>query len=94
MVKALRERIMADRPRLAPLGVWRAYAHLDEYKGEGPLNDLTALVALLRRVAGLDETLTQSFRRACATNYKNWIMRFARRHARPSSRPSSRNGYA
>ncbi len=57
MVKALLDAIKADRPRLAPAYVWRAYAHLDDYKGAAPVGELTQLVALVRRVAGLDTTL-------------------------------------
>ena len=57
MIKALLDAIKADRPRLAPAYVWRAYAHLDDYKGAAPAGELTQLVALVRRVAGLDTTL-------------------------------------
>lgn len=73
MVKDLLARIRADRPRLAPLAVWQAYAHLDEHKGEGPQSELTALVALVRRVAGLDGTLTRHSDRV-KRNYQRWIM--------------------
>lgn len=51
IVKALLDRIKADRPRLAPAYVWRAYAHLHDYRGGAPLDELTQLVALVRRVA-------------------------------------------
>ena len=54
MINSLRTALKADRPKLAPLRVWRAYALLDEYKGSDPANELTALVALVRRVCGLD----------------------------------------
>ena len=33
MVKDVLHRLTTDQPRLAPLTVWRAYAHLDGYKG-------------------------------------------------------------
>ncbi|MGL4321705.1 MAG: DEAD/DEAH box helicase family protein, partial [Paracoccaceae bacterium] len=46
MVKDVLHRLTTDQPRLAPLTVWRAYAHLDGYKGDTPAGDLTALVAL------------------------------------------------
>ena len=60
-----------------PLTVWRAYAHLDDYKGENPINELTALVALVRRVCGLDETLTHHSDRV-RRNFQDWILK---RHA-------------
>lgn len=74
MIKSLLETLRADRPRLAPAYVWRAYAHLDSYKGTAPLSDLTQLVALIRRVAGLDETLTTTEDRT-RRNFQNWLLR-------------------
>ncbi|OIQ38097.1 MAG: restriction endonuclease subunit R [Roseobacter sp. MedPE-SWde] len=73
MIKAVLKKLTEDRPRLAPLNVWRAYAHLDEYKGDNPANDLTALVALIRRVTGLDQTLTRHSDRI-RRNFQNWVM--------------------
>ena len=77
MIKNLLARLTADRPRLAPLTVWRAYGHLDDYKGEQPINDLTILVALIRRVCGLDEKLTRHSDRV-RRNFQTWILN---RHA-------------
>ncbi len=77
MIKELATKIRENRPRLAPLLVWRAYEHLDAYKGARPLNELTALVSLVRRVCGLDETLTRQSDRV-RRNFQNWILK---RHA-------------
>ena len=77
MVKDMLAKLKDDRPRLAPLTVWRAYAHLDDYKGSNPVGELTALVALIRRVCGLDETLTRHSDRV-RRNFQNWILK---RHA-------------
>jgi type I restriction enzyme R subunit len=74
MIKALLERIRADRPRLAPAYVWRAYAHLDGYKGATPAGELTQLVALVRRVAGLDATLTTNEDRV-RRNFQAWVLK-------------------
>jgi type I restriction enzyme R subunit len=74
MVKDLLKKLTDDRPRLAPLSVWRAYAHLDDYKGDAPASDLTALVALIRRVCGLDTTLTRHSDRV-RRNFQNWILK-------------------
>ena len=73
MVKDVLVKLKEDRPRLAPLIVWRAYAHLDDYKGANPAGDLTALVALIRRVCGLDETLTRHSDRV-RRNFQNWVL--------------------
>ena len=73
MVKALLAAIRADRPRLAPAHVWRAYAHLDGYRGEAPTGDLTQLVALARRVAGLDASLIAQEERV-RRNFQRWVM--------------------
>ena len=77
MVKDMLAKLKDDRPRLAPLTVWRAYAHLDDYKGSNPASDLTALIALIRRVCGLDDTLTRHSDRV-RRNFQNWILK---RHA-------------
>ena len=36
MIKSVSDALKADRPKLAPFRVWRAYALLDEYKGREP----------------------------------------------------------
>ena len=77
MVKDLLAKLSEDRPRLAPLTVWRAYAHLDDYRGKQPINELTALVALIRRVCGLDGTLNRHSDRV-RRNFQTWILH---RHA-------------
>ena len=77
MVRDVLAKLREDRPRLAPLTVWRAYAHLDDYKGEQPVSELTALVALIRRVCGLDDTLTRHSDRV-RRNFQTWILK---RHA-------------
>ena len=73
MVKALLDALKADRPRLSPAYVWRAYAHLDDYKGASPVGELTQIVALVRRVAGLDATLVTNEDRV-RRNFQAWIL--------------------
>lgn len=77
MIRDLADRLRAERPNLAPLNVWRAYAHLDEVKGDGPASELTALVALVRRAAGIDKTLTRHSERVRRA-FQEWVLR---RHA-------------
>ena len=77
MIKGVLAKLQEDRPRLAPLVVWRAYEHLDDYKGDQPINELTALIALIRRVCGVDDSLTRHSDRV-RRNFQTWILN---RHA-------------
>jgi len=74
MIKAVFDALKTDRPKLAPLRVWRAYALLDDYKGANPVNELTALVALIRRVCGIDAKLAP-YADTVRRNFQNWIMK-------------------
>ena len=73
MIRDVLDRLKSDRPRLAPARVWQAYALLDDYKGGQPVSDLTALVALIRRVCGMDSTLSP-YRDTVRRNFQTWIM--------------------
>lgn len=74
MIKIVLDAIKKDRPKLAPLRVWRAYAMLDEYKGRDPTSELTALVALIRRVCDIDERLSP-YGDTVRKNFQDWIMK-------------------
>ncbi|MGZ5051575.1 MAG: type I restriction-modification enzyme R subunit C-terminal domain-containing protein [Methylobacter sp.] len=73
MVRQVLDRLKTDKPKLAPVRVWQAYAQLDDYKGQ-PVNELTALVALIRRVCGLDDTLT-NYDALVRRNFQNWVLK-------------------
>ena len=73
MIREVFERLKSDKPRLAPVRVWQAYALLDEYNGDQPVSELTALVALIRRVCGIDATLSP-YRETVRRNFQSWIM--------------------
>ncbi len=72
MVKTLVERLKVDRPNLAPHYVWSAYEKLEDVKGSRPESELVALVSLLRKVAGVDEQLTD-YPAQVDRNFKRWI---------------------
>ncbi len=74
MIKTVLDALKADRPRLAPARVWRAYALLDEYKGENPANELTIIVALIRRVSGLDAQIAP-YADTVRRNFQTWILK-------------------
>ncbi len=74
-IRDLLEKLKTERPKLAPLRIWQAYAHLDNYRGDNPLSELTALVALIRRVCGIDGQL-KTFGATVRKNFQDWIMRY------------------
>jgi len=73
MIKELVDTIVTDKPTLAPLGVWRAYELLESVSGQ-PKNELVALVSLIRKVAGIDATLT-SYDKTVDRNFQNWVFK-------------------
>ena len=73
MIREVMDRLRNDRPQLSPLRVWQAYSLLDEYKGQPPATELTALVALIRRACGIDGTLLP-YAETVRRNFQNWIM--------------------
>jgi type I restriction enzyme R subunit len=74
MIKAVMDALKTDRPRLAPISVWRAYALLDDVSEKNPVNDLTILVALIRRVCGIDTKLV-AYDDTVRRNFRDWILK-------------------
>ncbi len=74
MIRQVLDKLKTDKPKLAPVRVWQAYAQLDNYKGQPIINELTALVALIRRVCGLDATLT-NYDALVRRNFQNWVLK-------------------
>ncbi|MBN2374599.1 DEAD/DEAH box helicase family protein [bacterium] len=73
MIRELAETIVADKPVLAPLNVWRAYELLEGVSGQ-PKNEFVALVSLIRKVTGIDSTLT-SYDKTVDRNFQIWVFR-------------------
>ncbi len=73
MIKEVLEKLQNDKPSLAPLNVWRAYEALGQCNGS-PRNELTAIVSLIRKVSGLDTTLT-SYDKIVDKNFQDWVFR-------------------
>ena len=74
MIREVFDRLKSDQPRLAPFRVWQAYAVLDEYDGGHPVNELTALVALIRRACSIDGKLAP-YSETVRRNFRDWIMK-------------------
>lgn len=73
MMKELVEKIKQDKPNLAPLNVWKAYESLEKANGS-PKNEMTALVALIRKVSGLDSQLT-AYDKTVDRNFQEWVFK-------------------
>lgn len=71
MVRDLCERLKTERPLIAPLNVWQAYQQLEQTEGAAK-TELTALVALVRKVCGIDENLTD-YAKTIDRNFQNWV---------------------
>jgi len=74
MVKELLEKLKSDKPTLAPLRIWQAYEHIDNLQSSQPLNEMIALVSLIRRVMGLDEKLTP-YNKAVDKRFQDWVFK-------------------
>lgn len=72
MISEVMEKLKHDRPLIAPLNVWDAYSTIDNLKSEKPEKELTALVSLIRRACGLDETITP-YDKKIDENFRKWI---------------------
>jgi len=73
MIKEVLEKLQSDKPSLAPLMVWRAYEALGQCSGS-PRNELTAIVSLIRKVSGLDTTLT-AYDTTVDKNFQAWVFK-------------------
>ncbi len=72
MVKELFDTLKQNIPQLAPHNVWQAYQQIQEAKSDSPINELVALVSLVRRVIGIDSILTP-YDKTVDSNFKRWI---------------------
>ena len=71
MIKDLCEKLKTDKPQLAPFTVWKAYEQLEKANGSAK-NELIALVSLIRRVIGIDNTLT-AYDKTVDKNFADWV---------------------
>ncbi len=72
MIKEVLDALKVQKPNLAPLHVWQAYARLENVKTENPISELKALVGLIRRVTGLDGVLTP-YEATVNRNFQAWV---------------------
>lgn len=70
MIRELCDRLLLDRPQLAPLKVWNAYQQLED--AGSPRSEMIALVSLVRRVIGIDDRLT-AYDKTVDRNFQDWV---------------------
>ena len=73
MIKDVLEKLQNEKPNLAPMNIWRAYEALEQCNGSA-LNELTAIVSLIRKVSGIDKTLT-AYDKIVDKNFQNWVFK-------------------
>ncbi len=73
MIKEVAQKLKQESPELVPLRVWMAYDQLEQNRRTAPLNELTALVSLIRRVCNIDGQLTP-YDQTVHRNFQQWIM--------------------
>jgi type I restriction enzyme, R subunit len=73
MLKDVLEKLQNDKPTLAPLSVWKAYEVIENCSGS-PLNELTAVISLIRKVIGLDKMLT-AYDKTVDNNFREWLFK-------------------
>lgn len=73
MIQDLCEQIKREQPLLAPAHVWKAYEQLKQAEGSAK-NELIALVSIVRKISGVDETLTV-YDKIVDRNFQQWILR-------------------
>ncbi|MBK7763479.1 MAG: DEAD/DEAH box helicase family protein [Bacteroidetes bacterium] len=73
MIKEVLEKLQNEKPTLAPMNVWRAYEALEQCNGS-PRNELTAIVSLIRKISGIDTTLT-AYDKIVDKNFQDWVFK-------------------
>jgi type I restriction enzyme R subunit len=73
MIRDLYDKIKAEQPLLTPMHVWRAYEQLHKVNSSAK-NELIALVSLIRKVSGIDQTLT-GYDKTVDKNFQDWVFK-------------------
>jgi type I restriction enzyme R subunit len=74
MIKEVMEKLRLEKPMLAPVAVWDAYATVETVNSSRPKDELTALVSLIRHACGIDTEL-KAFDKTIDENFRNWIFK-------------------
>ena len=72
MIQEVLDILKTQKPYLAPLQFWQAYEQVEQVSGKNPISELVALVSLIRRVVGIDTTLT-NYEATVNRNFQEWV---------------------
>jgi len=73
MIKEVFDLVKDNKPTLAPLRIWEAYAHIEKVNTRSPKSVLTALVGLIRRIVDIDKELTD-YDTIARRNFRDWVV--------------------
>lgn len=73
MIRDLYDKIKMEAPMIAPERVWRAYEDLAQANGSAK-NELIALVSLIRKICGIDQSLS-AYDKTVDKNFQDWVFR-------------------
>ncbi len=72
MIKEVMEKIRLEKPTFVPANIWAAYQAVGEIDSKAPVDDLTSLISLIRKICGIDKKL-QPYNNTVDKNYQRWI---------------------
>jgi type I restriction enzyme R subunit len=72
-IKQVLEKLKTEKPLLNPLNVWKAFEATTEVNGQAE-NELSALMAIIRKNSGIDKTLT-TYNKTVDKNFQNWVFK-------------------
>ncbi|MFO7886556.1 MAG: type I restriction-modification enzyme R subunit C-terminal domain-containing protein [Desulfobacteraceae bacterium] len=72
MIREVMDTLKLKKPALAPARIWQAFEQIEKVKGRSPENELTALISLIRRITGIDDSLT-AFEQTVDRNFQKWV---------------------
>ena len=72
-IKQVLEKLKTEKPLLNPLNIWKAFEATTEVNGQAE-NELSALMAIIRKNSGIDKTLT-TYNKTVDKNFQNWVFK-------------------
>ena len=74
MIKEVFGKLKLDKLTFAPHYLWESYSQLEKVKSKQPIDELTALISLIRYVCGIDNEL-RAFDQTIKDNFNKWIFK-------------------
>lgn len=71
MIKEVFGKLKLDKPTFASHYLWESYSQLENVKSKQPIDELTALISLIRYVCGIDDEL-RAFDKTIEDNFNKW----------------------